>query len=247
MLLLILRFIGAELQRGRMSGCRARAKDMGEVFRLDAKAEGENVAIGGWRCQPGQPTRKCQWFAVSLNRRNAGWAFARGEAFRAIASLELLGALVSVMVLLPEEEVRTATVGMATLTCGTDNQGNHFLLDKLMTTKYPLGIVLMELSCQLGLRRACLQARWIPRLQNEEADALTNGDYRHFDEALRIPVDLEKLQFRVLNELFREGDEYVKELDALKAAEKAAVTKRKGSSQDSIKTPKKGRELEKWG
>ena len=61
-----------------------------------------------------------------------------------------------------------------TLTCGTDNQGNHFLLDKLMTTKFPLGVVLMELACQLSLRRACLHARWIPRLENEEADALTN-------------------------------------------------------------------------
>ena len=39
----------------------------------------------------------------------------------------------------------------------------------------------------------------------------------------------------------------MKELEALKVAEKAAVTKRKGSHQDSIKTPKKGRELETWG
>ena len=38
---------------------------------------------------------------------------------------------------------------------------------------------MMELACQLGLRRACMHARWIPRLQNEEADALTNGDFRH--------------------------------------------------------------------
>ena len=128
-------------------------------FRLDAKAEGENVAIGGWRCRQGRPTRESEWFAVTLNRRNAPWAFARGEAFRIIASLELSVALVSVMVLLPVEEVCTATVGMATLTCGTDNQGNSYLLDKLMTTKFPLGVVLMELACQLGLRRACLHAR----------------------------------------------------------------------------------------
>ena len=201
MLLLILRFIAKELGRGRMAGCRSRAKDLGEVFRLDAKAEGENVAIGGWRCRAGQPTRNCEWFAVKLNRRNAPWAFARGEAFRAIASLELLGALVSLMVVLPEAETDSATVGLASLTCGTGNQGNHYLLDNLMTTKYPLGIVLMELSCQLGLRRACLQARWIPRLQNEEADALTNGDYRNFCLEKRIPVDLQDLSFRVLNDL----------------------------------------------
>ena len=90
-------------------------------------------------------------------------------------------------------------MGLATLSCGTDNQGNSYLLDKLMTTKYPLGIVLIELACQLGLRRACLHARWIPRLQNEEADALTDGEFDHFDHKLRIPVELDKLKFLVMD------------------------------------------------
>ena len=139
MLLLILKYIGEELQRGSMAECRSRTKHLGEMFRLDAKAEGENVAIGGWRCKEGRSTRNSEWFAVELNRRNAPWAFARGEAFRTIASLELLGALVSVMTLLPVAEVRTASVGLATLSCGTDNQGNSYLLDKLMTTKVSFG------------------------------------------------------------------------------------------------------------
>ena len=102
---------------------------------MDAKAEGVNVAIGGWRCKEGRPTRELEWFAVDLNRCTAPWAFARGEAFRTIASLGLFGALVSVMVLLPVAEVRTASVGLATLSCGTHNKGNSHLLDKLMTTQ----------------------------------------------------------------------------------------------------------------
>ena len=89
-----------------------------------------------------------------------------------------------------------------------------------MTTNYPLGVILMELSCQLGLRRVCLRARRIPRLQNEEADALTNGDFQHFDPKHRIPVSLDQLQFRVLNELFEEGETYIAELEYLKKAEK---------------------------
>ena len=125
-------------------------------------------------------TKQSKWFACSLDRSNAPWAFNRGEAFRTIASLEFLGALVGVMVLLPENEMDLNSVGMVTLTCGTDNQGNGYLLDKLLTTKYPLAVILMELSCQLGMRGASMRARWIPRLQNEEADALANGDYRHF-------------------------------------------------------------------
>ena len=73
---------------------------------------------------------------------------------------------------------------MASFTCGTDNQGNMFLLDKLLTTKYPLGVVLMELSVQLGLRRAAMRANWIPRLQNEEA-AIDPGTF-----ALRFLAEL---------------------------------------------------------
>ena len=247
MLLLILKYIGEELQRGSMAECRSRTKHLGEMFRLDAKAEGENVAIGGWRCKEGRSTRNSEWFAVELNRRNAPWAFARGEAFRTIASLELLGALVSVMTLLPIAEVRTASVGLATLSCGTDNQGNSYLLDKLMTTKYPLGIVLMELACQLGLRRACLHARWIPRLQNEEADALTNGEFDHFDLKLRIPVELDKLRFLVMDQLFDAGEDYVKELADLKAAEREKKRKAEGSAPE--RKAKKGptlRERQPW-
>ena len=88
------------------------------------------------------------WFAVSLNRRNAPWAFARVEPFRVVASLELLAALVGVMVLLPEADWRrpTESTGLVTVGCATDNQGNSFLLDRLMATRYPLGLILIELS-----------------------------------------------------------------------------------------------------
>ena len=210
--------------RERMARCPSRALDMGEVFRLDAKAEGEQVAIGGWRCKGAASTKEAAWFAVKLNRRNAPWAFARGEAFRTMASLELLGVLVGVMVLMPKVTVTAETIGSITLTCGTDNQGNMFLMDKLLTTKYPLGVVLMELASQLGRRAATLRADWIPRLQNEEADALTNWEFRHFDPEKRIEVDLDKLDFHVLRDLFLAGDDYLSELERLKAQGKAAST-----------------------
>ena len=156
----------------------------------------------------------------SVESPQAPWAFARGEAFRTIASLELLGILVSVMVLLPDDEMRAETLGTVSLTCGTDNQGNSYLLDKLMTSKSPLGVVLMELAVQVGLRNAVLRANWLPRLQNEEADALTNSDFRHFDSSKRIHVDLDSLDFKILNKLFAVGDEYVEELAKLKEKDK---------------------------
>ena len=79
----------------------------------------------------------------------------------------------------------------------------------------------MELATQLARRGATLRANWIPRDQNEEADALTNWDFRHFDPALRVEVDLERLQFNVMKDLFAAGDDYVAELADLKSKEKA--------------------------
>ena len=220
MILLIIKFLAAEIKRRRMSRCNAKARDLGELFRLDAKADKEEVAIGGWRCRGSRKTSDAVWFSVRLNRRNAPWAFARGEAFRTIASLELLGILVSVMVLWPEDGSGSEALGSVSFNCGTDNQGNSYLLDKLLTTKYPLGVVLMELAVQVGLRNATLRANWIPRLQNEEADALTNSEFHHFDLSKRIEVDLEKLGFVVMNDFFAVGDTYLAELAELKASEK---------------------------
>ena len=235
MILLIITFLAGEVRRRRMARSAAKRKDMGELFRLDAKAEGEEVAIGGWRITGDGKTKAAPWFAVRLNRRNAPWAFARGEAFRTIASLELLGILVSVMVLFPDEEMKAESLGSVSLTCGTDNQGNAYLLDKMLTTKYPLGVVLMELAVQIGLRNAVLRANWIPRLQNEEADALTNSDFRHFDQARRIEVDLAKLEFRILNQLFAVGDNYIEELAKVKDQEK----RRKETSSTGARQPRR--------
>jgi hypothetical protein len=222
MLLVILDFLAEQLRGSRTSGCREVAKDHGELFRLDAKAAGSEVAIGGWLSSGGRSTRDAPWFAVKLNKSNAAWAFARGEPFRVVASLELLGALVGVMVLLPLATWERApeSTGVVTVGCATDNQGNHFLLDKLMTTKYPLGLILIELAHQLSARRMALRAEWVPRLQNEEADALTNSDFRHFRAENRIHVALESLRFGVLDRLLESGEAYFAETEAAKLAYK---------------------------
>ena len=111
---------------------------------------------------------------------------------------------------------------------------------------------MIELSCQLGLRRAALHARWIPRLQNEEADALTNSDFRHFDPKLRIPVDVDQLGFKVLPMLFETGELYVRELEATRKAikDKADEDRKKGFARKEGKARKLGceslRERDPW-
>ena len=48
MLLLVMTFLENELGRSRMSLCGGTLTDLGELFRLDLKADGEDVVIGGW-------------------------------------------------------------------------------------------------------------------------------------------------------------------------------------------------------
>ncbi len=57
-----------------------------------------------------------------------------------------------------------------------DNLGNSFALTKLMSSKFPLVVILAEVATQLRSRRMVLNLGWTPRDQNEEADVLTNGD-----------------------------------------------------------------------
>ena len=238
MLLVILDFLADQLRGCRALGCREGSLDRGELFRIDAKAEGDEVAIGGWRSDGGRATASARWFSVRLNRRNAPWAFSRGETFRVIASLELMAVLVGVMVLLPDEEFARVgdTSGLVTIGCATDNQGNSFLLDKLMTTAYPLGLVLIELSYQLSKRRIAMRAEWVPRLQNEEADALSNSDSRHFREENRVRVDLATLDFGVLPQLLKLGEDYAEQVA------RARESDRQRRVQPSAKAPAKRRQ-----
>ena len=67
-----------------------------------------------------------------------------------------------------------------------------------------------------------LCAHWLPRLENEEADALTNFEFRHFDPALRVEVQLKDLKFAVLDDLFKEGEAYIAELEKVKGQKKVA-------------------------
>ena len=67
-----------------------------------------------------------------------------------------------------------------------------------------------------------MRADWVPRLENQEADDLTNLEFKSFDLDKRIAVDLDKLEFGVLRQLFEVGDAYVQELADLKAKSKAS-------------------------
>ena len=112
---------------------------------------------------------------MDLNKSNAPWAFARGEPFRTIAALELFVTLLCVVTF--GDAWPGGARGEVVLQGITDNLGNTFMVSKLMTSKFPLVVILAEVVAQLRTRSMVLNLGWVPRDQNEEADALTNGDF----------------------------------------------------------------------
>ena len=132
----------------------------------------------------------------------APWILEKGHASKTIASTELLSTLLAVHLFVPVPEVPVdATTGVICCQGLTDNQSNHYVISKLMTTAFPSAAVLVQLTCMLSFRNLWLDLTWIPRLQNVEADALTNGDYSAFSMCNRVEVGWEQVPLEVMSEV----------------------------------------------
>ena len=107
-------------------------------------------------------------------------------------------------------------------------------MSRYLTTKFPLCVVLMQLAWILHSQDLELRLDWLPRLQNREADALTNGDYRGFDHNLRVDIKPEDLLQGHFQELLAKGSELYQEVKELRA-------KRKGGSGKPAAISKKVR------
>ena len=175
-------------------------KVAGEVFRIDAAAEQEGITIGGWEVFGGKAPKEARWFAVKLTRKTCPWLYLKGEPFRTIAAAELLAVTVAVMTFKKEAQWRDSE-GRFSISGCTDNSSNTFVVDKFLSTKFPVSLVLMELAYQMSQLNATLSLSWIPREQNEEADDLTKDRFEKFSPEKRMQVDLEKIGFSVIPEL----------------------------------------------
>ncbi|CAE8725125.1 unnamed protein product [Polarella glacialis] len=203
---LLLTWIVRKVTNLHMRPCKSLPSVWGEAFRLDAKAQGDLVCIGGWESFGGISCDKARWFSVRLSKKQIPWAFAKGEPFKTVASLELLGVLISILVFIKDAPWRNGVAQVA-FTAFTDNQGNGYLLNKLMTSKYPLNVILIEVAEQLEAANAFMNLEWVPREQNVEADALTNEEFAGFDLSKRIEVNFESLPLLVLPSLMASAEE----------------------------------------
>jgi len=230
MISLILWWISKMLFQSRMRLCLTPTEHLGELFRVDAKAEGSRIVLGGWTTGPDPCTRTARWYSVELDPVTAPWAYLKGEPFKVVASLELMATLLAVMLFLPQGRSGPG-FGAVGFSAGTDNQGNEFIINKLQTTKFPLCAVLMETAAQLHAKNLNMNLCWRRRDDNQEADDLTNLKFDAFDPERRIPVDVPTLPFIMLNELMDRGGAFLAELDSRRAEARVSSDGRRAKRQ----------------
>ena len=153
--------------------------------------------------------KEARWFFLKLNRHNAPWVFTKGEPFRTIASLEMLGSLLGIMLLLSDSNGSEDHFGGSISVGGlTDNIGNRFVLARMLTTKWPLLAFLSETSAQLEARKIMFELSWVPREQNAEADAITNGDFGWLSAGKQVATKMCELPFIILPEMLSQGEAF---------------------------------------
>ena len=104
----------------------------------------------------------------------------------------------------------------------------------MMTTKFPLLAFVAELAVQMEAGGWDLELAWVPRDQNQEADAITNDLVDQFDPARRISTAGLDEKFLVLRKMLDLGDTFYHEKEALRSA---ALARRMALEADGLAPP----------
>ena len=204
----------------------------------DARASEEDACIGGYLAIS-PDLKKCPWFSFQVDETMAPWLRKRGNnPKRMIAALELLATLVAVKLW----GTRVGGGMTACLKAFTDNKGNSFAVVKGMSTKFPLTLLLMELTEELRTLDLKLDLEWISRDENTKADALSNEEWGDFDVKMREVRRPEEIGWKVLDKLQERSEELYKEIRELKESRAKANLLKRGRG-----VPPRGKgSLTKW-
>ena len=156
----------------------------------------------------------------------------RGEPFRAIAALEFFATLLCIVVFGDRLQGQRGVVGLSGL---TENLGNTFVLAKMMSSKFPLVVILTEVAAQLRARGLELGLHWAPREQNEEADALTNGDFSLFDPHHRVEVNQSAVEWEVLPGMLKASEDIYAAIQKAKLEKPALPPSRRIRPEDKLR------------
>ena len=206
-----LKHLADRLELRRHYCCSATQASWESAWRVDAQASKDGVGVGGWwpYTSMGILSQRSRVGSPVISRKSRYCAFQKGinEAYRFIASLEALAVLAALVLFAPylfDSPSRPTLL----IPAWTDNQSNGFSLNKLLTTKFPLCAVIMELAVRMEEAKARVDVHWTPRDRNAEADRLANGDCSGFDPALRLDLDWAHIKWRVLDKLIATGQAF---------------------------------------
>ena len=187
----------------------------------DAKATEEKAWIGGW-LEESSELKECRWFAMEVKEDLAPCLRCRkGDPKRVIAALEMLGTLVAMKLWAGAgagefDDVKTKAF--------TDNQGNQYIVQKGMSTKFPLTLLMMEMSEELRAKKVSATLEWVRRDENQAADDLTNMEFGKFDSSKRCTLSSEEMRWRVLDGLMSQSQLLYEEIEMRKREKKLEKT-----------------------
>ncbi|CAE8685181.1 unnamed protein product [Polarella glacialis] len=205
------------------------------MFRSDAKAGDTIATIGGWECRRGADASQARWFFLRVNASWAPWAFAiNSDPKRVIAALELLGTILCVKLFCAEWGREFCGAGL--IRGSTDDLGNSFATQKLMSAKWPLTVLLMELSETLRVLDADLHLGWTCREFNQEADDLTNDKFDGFNPSRRIPIEGYAIPWLVLPGMMEASHALFEEICAERGTAKSRISGPRQVRRSAIRT-----------
>ncbi len=95
----------------------------------------------------------------------------------------------------------------------------------MLTNQWPLVAFLAELSAQLEKKDLLFEMSWVPREQNAEADAITNGDVQWLCPGRRVATEMSGLPFLILHDLLIKGAAFYEGIDTVNIAAAESQTK----------------------
>ena len=186
-----------------MMSAKGRGPAMRELFRTDAKCEKGLVVLGGWELDETLNPLNCRWFSMRITPEQAPFLFKEdGESQWASGPAELLASLMAMELFGCFDRVATLESLEIPVIAGTDNRANAAVGKKNSSTRWPLMLINMQLSAKQTNSRCKLLLRWRPRGENQEADDLTNEDFRKFDLQKRICAEYEDVDLSLLHRLW---------------------------------------------
>ena len=122
----------------------------------------------------------------------------------------------------PSGETAEDTDVVFEFAASTDNQGNAKVLNRVITTKFPLLGILCALAEAMEEADKDLEVGWVPRDENGEADDISNGHPEGFDPEREVFVDFDGPIFQRLRQLMELGEVFFEELRQEKERRRAS-------------------------